>query len=519
MKISQRQLNEMIKHSILKTLSENRMHEEVQQNIQPLTSTQDSQKDIESELKRIENDFNRTNLSNTGKDKSKTRRAVIIKKFKQGNVPQDIKNVVHFNEDGTKMSIDRKASIETLSDVIQMYDAAIGRHNEHVSKNLKKAAEDRKVNAADIRRDRKLKRDKKNDETKEPTKQVVFKDGMYLFDENGRPVMNENCPNMHVFKIQTNTGGFNVEETQAKMKNLEKILRSYLVGGDESGEYEDHIFGLTNFVNHVDDNEGNRIYTIDQELGYPIYRDRNTKEVIKPSNEEDIRNWYKTHGAKTFDTKKNNGRKPTELNEARPPKPKPIYANGTNIPDNSYTDLKNYNDISAFFDVYTEINEEMSIKTGIKDYISAIYVVTDEVDIKPTVYLRQFNTTINFQNNLPEIGRNQGNKGFRWLLRKPNTSEILVREIKGTPLQVLPEEFLGNFMEDWEVHYGKIAEAYNTKRENDLKRDERSKRVNSGDLNAFDTYYSASGRNYSGTVDESVLAKMILESIKKHLRK
>lgn len=517
MKISQRQLNEMIKHSILKTLSENRMGEEVQQNIQPLTSVQDSPKDIESELKRIENDFNRTNIKN-GKDKSKTRRTVIIKKFKQGGIPQDVKNVVHFDEDGSKMSIDRNASIETLSDVIRIYDAAIGKHNEHVSKNLKNAAEARKVNADDIRRDRKLAREKRNEETRPTTKQVVFKDGMYLFDEEGKPVMNENCPNMHVFKIQTNTGGVNLEETQAEMKNLEKILRSYIVDGDGSGEYEENVFGLTNFVNHFKDDEGNKIYTIDQELGYPIYRDNNTKEVIKPSNEEDIRNWYKTYGAQTFDTKKNNGRKPTELNEARPPKPKPIYANGTNRPDNSYTDLKNHNDISEFFNVYTEINEELSIKTGIKDYISAIYVVTDEVDINPTIYLRQLATTIRYQNSLPETGRNQGNKGFRWFIRNLDNSKIFVRELKGTPLQVLPGEFLGYFREDWEGHYGEIARQYNENKEIISKRDERSKRVNSGDLNAFDTYYSASGRNYSGTVDESVLAKMILESIKRYLK-
>lgn len=518
MRINQKQLNEMIKHSILKTLNENRICEEVQQNIQTLTSVQDSQKDIESELKRIEDDFNRTNLSKTGKDKSKTRRAVIIKKFQQGIVPQDIKNIVHFNEDGSKMSIDRNASIDTLSEVIRIYDNAIGKHNEHVSKNLKNAAEDRKVNADNIRRDRKLAREKRKEENRPTTKQVVFKDGMYLFDEDGKPVMNENCPNMHVFKIQTNTGGFNLKETQAEMKNLEKILRSYVVDGDESGEYEENVFGLTNFVNHFKDNEGNKIYTIDQELGYPIYRDKDTKEVIKPSNEEDIRNWYKTYGAPTFDTKKNNGRKPTELNEARPSKPKPIYANGTNMPDNSYTDLKNHNDISEFFDVYTEINEELSIKTGIKDYISAIYVVTDEVDINPTIYLRQLATTISYQNRLPETGRNQGNNGFRWMIRNLNNSKIFVRELKGTPLQVLPEEFLESFMEDWEDYYGKIAKEYNENKKEILKRMEREKRVNSGDLKAFDTYYSASGRNYSGTVDESVLAKMILESIKKHLK-
>ena len=74
------------------------------------------------------------------------------------------------------------------------------------------------------------------------------------------------------------------------------------------------------------------------------------------------------------------------------------------------------------------------------------------------------------------------------------------------------------FREDWEGHYGEIAKDYNENKERILKRDERSKRVNSGDLNAFDTYYSASGRNYSGTVDESVLAKMILESIKRYLK-
>ena len=49
------------------------------------------------------------------------------------------------------------------------------------------------------------------------TRQVVYKDGMYLFDENGNPVMDKQCPYMRVFKFEPASNVATNEMTQKRI--------------------------------------------------------------------------------------------------------------------------------------------------------------------------------------------------------------------------------------------------------------------------------------------------------------
>jgi hypothetical protein len=516
MKISQTYLNKLISESIKKNIQQKISESYYDQN--DVDDFFDEGPNIESELKRIEDDFNRTVLGKNGQDKSKTRRKFIINKFSQLKVPQNIRNIVHFSEDGTKMYIDRNAHPDVLASVVQMYDNALARYKEYVAKNKEKIANSKTSNEEDLKRQRKLDREKEREEDVPPTKQVVYENGMYVFNENEEPVMNEACPRMLVFKIEPTLKSIGSETIQKELKEIEDLVRGYSLMSSYSDEYERQTSGLINYKNHVTDPKtGKKIYTINQEYGYPIYRNNDTGEEIVPANIEDIKKYW-ANRKPTFDPKLSGYRKPKEeLQEDKDIRPIPKYldANGNpelNVPLNSYSDLTKYNDIAEFFAVYTEMNGES---------IRAIYIITDEAIIPAENYLRQFVTLIRYRNRAPETLRGQGNKGFRYVLRNLDTksNDIFVRQIKSTPIEGLPEEFREDFIADWSDHYGDIAKEYNKEKRERIARKEKESRVNSGNLGAIDSYSTHSAfANYGGTVDEGKLAKMITESIKKHIR-
>lgn len=511
MKISQKDLNKIISESIKKNIQQIISESYYDQN--DVDDFFDEGPNIETELKRIEDDFNRTVLGKNGQDKSKTRRKLIINKFSQLQVPQNIRNIVHFSDDGTKMYIDRNAHPDVLASVVQMYDNALAKHKEYVAKNKEKIANSKTSNEEELKRQRKLNREKEREEDVITTRQVVYKDGMYLFDENGDPVMDKQCPYMRVFKFEPSLNGTNGEIIQKELNEIEDLLRGYSITSSYSDEYEERVSSLINYRSSVKDPKtGEKRYTINQDYGYPIYRNNDTGEEIVPANIEDIKKHLSTL-APSFDTKINNGRKPKEnLQEDSKPTPKYLNANGEpvlDVPLNSYSELSKYNDVAEFFAVYTETNG---------DLIKSIYVVTDEALIPTNNYIRQFVTLIRYRDRAPEIGRGKGNKGFRYVLRNLDNMNVFVRQIKNTPIEALPEEFKSNFIEDWMEHYGEIARDYNERKKERMQNKEREDRINSGDTTAYDSFSTHNAfANYRGTVDESKLAKIITESIKKYL--
>lgn len=511
MKISQKHLNKIISESIKKNIQQKISESYYDQN--DVDDFFDEGPNIETELKRIEDDFNRTVLGKNGQDKSKTRRKFIYNKFSQLKVPQNIRNIVHFSEDGTKMYIDRNAHPDVLASVVQMYDNALAKYKEYVAKNREKIANSKTSNEEDLKRQRKLDREKEREEDMITTRQVVYENGMYLFDENGNPVMDKQCPYMRVFKFEPASNVATNEMTQKELTEIEDLLRGYSINSSYSDEYEERVSGLINYRSSIKDPKtGEKRYTINQDYGYPIYRNNDTGEEIVPANIEDIKKHLSTL-APTFDTKINNGKKPKEnLQEGGKPMPKYLDANGEpvlDVPLNSYSELSKYNDVAEFFAVYTETNG---------DLIKSIYVVTDEALIPTNNYIRQFVTLINYRNRAPEILRGKGNKGFRYVLRNLDNKNIFVRQIKNTPIEALPEEFREDFIEIWMEHYGDIAREYNESKKERMQNKEREDRINSGDTTAHDAFSTHSAfANYRGSVDESKLAKIITESIKKYL--
>lgn len=511
MKISQTYLNKLISESIKKNIQQKISESYYDQN--DVDDFFDEGPNIETELKRIEDDFNRTVLGKNGQDKSKTRRKFIYNKFSQLKVPQNIRNIVHFSEDGTKMYIDRNAHPDVLASVVQMYDNALAKYKEYVTKNKEKIANSKTSNEEDLKRQRKLDREKEREEDVPPTKQVVYENGMYLFDENGNPVMNKQCPYMRVFRLIPGLNKTNSEIVQKELNEIEYLLRGYAITSKYSDEYEERVGDLINYSSVIRDRATKeKRHTINQEYGYPIYRDNDTGEEIVPANIEDIKKYLSTL-APTFDTKLNNGKKPKEnLQEAGRPIPKYLNANGEpvlDVPLNSYSDLVKHNDVSEFFAVYTETDG---------DLIKSIYVITDEALISSDIYTRQFVTLINYRDRAPEILRGKGNKGFRYVLRNLDNKNIFVEQIKGTPIEALPEDFKTSFIDEWMDHYGAIARGYNESKKERMQNKEREDRINSGDTTAHDAFSTHSAfANYRGSVDESKLAKIITESIKKYL--
>ena len=287
MKISQKHLNKIIFESIKKNIQQIISESYYDQN--DVDDFFNEGPNIETELKRIEDDFNRTVLGKNGQDKSKTRRKIIINRFSQLNVPQNIKNIVHFSEDGTKMYIDRNAHPDVLSSVVQMYDNALSKYKEYVAKNKEKIANSKTSNDEELKRQRKLNREKEREEDVPPTKQVVYENGMYVFNENKEPVMNEACPRMLVFKIEPTLKTIGSESIQKELREIEDLVRGYSLMSSYSDEYERQTSGLINYKNHVTDPKtGKKIYTINQEYGYPIYRNNDTGEEIVPAKYSEI---------------------------------------------------------------------------------------------------------------------------------------------------------------------------------------------------------------------------------------
>ena len=70
-------------------------------------------------------------------------------------------------------------------------------------------------------------------------------------------------------------------------------FRGYSINSSYSDEYEERVSGLINYRSSIKDPKtGEKRYTINQDYGYPIYRNNDTGEEIVPANIEDIKETF-----------------------------------------------------------------------------------------------------------------------------------------------------------------------------------------------------------------------------------
>lgn len=586
MKINQKQLNEMIRHSILKTLSENRMNEDIQtvdlgdddygyedEGDEVDTTSQPQQDNTAERIKNIEDFYNTTLYTADGKDKNATRRKK-IKEFlgridlKTNTAYGMARNLVNgdylltdangaplmpWNYDiNTGLTIlTKNIKPEGINNLLNAFEKTFGNTMAKFKLAVEKSAQKKKD----------VENKPKRINTKGvniPTKQVEYrveesngrKFCIYNTDENGELVMNENFPNISVFKVYpTELAKRNPQLLQQAYDDLEEAweeINDYTIydPGNEKYDFQNlarHELG-DKILKTKDYHErgkhpfdGSDTHTIDK-WGSIRYWDKDSGEEIFPGNQKEIEQYWGPNLAKFHNLGKqdsdnlekqdsdNLGQE--NINEERV-RPK-YYDEEGNLtldkPLNSVDAFNYFNDTDEFFATYP-------VRDG-EGNILHMYVISNE-QLKPRDMLRHLRSIV--VRKYQEAETNTKKLSQKVLEKDPSQivpSDYLLfyyREDRGqtlcwveylngdahTPLEVIPEEDIrSTFLTDWKNYYGRIAINHNKEIEEEIGSlsNRRSMGYNNKNSNAGMTSI------YTGNVNESTLIKMIIESIKRNMK-
>lgn len=565
MKINQRQLNEMIRHSILKTLSENRVNEDIQtvdlgdddygyedeEDEVEASASQPQQDNTAERIKNIEDFYNTTLYTADGKDKNATRRKK-IKEFlgridlKTNTAYGMARNLVNgdyllTDANGTPLMpwnydvnkgltiLTKNIKPEGINNLLNAFEKTFGNTMAKFKLAVEKSAQKKKD----------VENKPKRINTKGvniPTKQVEYrveesngrKFCIYNTDENGELVMNETFPNVSVFKVYpTALAERNPQLLEQAYNDLEEAweeINDYTIydPGNEKHDFQnlarhelaDKILKTKRYnpvgTHPFDKTETN---TIDK-YGSTRYWDKDTGEEIFPGNQKEIEQYWDPIIANR------DGRKRKQnIDEARGRVRPKYYDEEGNLtldkPLNSVDAFNYFNDTEEFFTTYTVRDDEGNILY--------MYVIGNE-QLKPRELLQHLRSIVVRKYQEPETNLDNANEedpSKRWLFYyRPERGQTLcwVEYLNGnarTPLDVIQEEDIRDtFLTDWKNYYGRIAINHNKEIEEEIGSlsNRRSMGYNNKNSNAGMTSI------YTGNVNESMLIKMIIESIKRNMK-
>lgn len=596
MKITQNKLNEMIAKSILKKLNEDKKY--LNENFDDddfgidfdsmVTAHDDKQEDTNSpqqqstdeRIKQIEDYYNTNKIADNGADKNFKRRYDISTFL--GKIDKDRHHAtgliaklanngkVKFGPDGHAL-LPWEINGDTLTikkdifeqDGLEYFLTAFEQHFPKMPGFLAKIrAKEEQLK----RKQQKIESGKKVEVKDLPTHQVEYepledtvnlygeriKTALYKMDENGQPVMNENFPNMYVFKAYMLPRAFKKGNFEKATNDLEEIFDDLCVysiynpnGNDEHGYEQTPDQDL---INRIENSKHIGVYgkhpftnektsTIDP-YGVIKYWDKDTGEEIWPSNHEEVKNYMRqfingqdnTLGGinSQEDTLDDiNGQEET-LDEARDTRVYPQYPNKTigddgverieylDKPQNAVDAFLPFQNAKEIFAIYPIRNED--------DNLMEIYIVSNEGKGGDDI-LRQMRSMVTrrymepvfipYKRNKTDKEPFQIKSDVKSDARVLCTVDRLGRSNNTTPLEVLPQELKETFLEDWRKFYGFIARQHN-KAVKEAIEDEQYLRSK-----GYNTKKSNAGMNsiyFGSNITEAKISKMIVESIKKYLR-
>lgn len=477
MKINQKQLNEMIRSSILKTLSENRMNEAIQtvdlgdndyeyedeEDEVESSASQPQQDNTAERIKNIEDFYNTKLYTDNGKDKTTTLKSNISSFLGSINLKRNTAkgmalNLVNGNylvkdADGKPRipwSIDMDNGLEIypnnitpegLKLFLDTFEERFGEKMLYVKKELEKQIA--KQNAP--------KRKPSEKKIDIPTKQVKYHIEeinrknvcIYDTDENGKVIMNETFPNISVFKVYpTDLAKRNPQLLQQAYDDLEEAweeINDYTIydPGNEKYDFQNlarHELG-DKILKTKDYHErgkhpfdGSDTHTIDK-WGSVRYWDKDSGEEIFPGNQKEIEQYWgpslsKYHNlgkqdSDNLEKQDSDNLGQENINEERV-RPK-YYDEEGNLtldkPLNSVDAFNYFNDTDEFFATYPVRDDEGNILH--------LYVISNE-QLKPRDMLRHLRSIVVRKYQEPET----------------NTKRLSQKVLEKDPSQIVPSDYL-----------------------------------------------------------------------------
>ncbi len=590
MKITQNKLNEMIAKSILKKLNEDKKYlnenfddDDFGIDFDSMVTAHDDEQGVtnspqqqstDERIKQIEDYYNVNKISDsTGADKNYKRRFDISTFL--GKIDKDRHHATGLiarlaNNGKVKIGPDGHALIpweingDTLTikkdifeqDGLEYFLTAFEQHFPKMPGFLAKIREKEEQRK---RKQQKIESGKKVEVKGLPTYQVEYepleetvklygesiKTALYKMDENGQPVMNENFPNMYVFKAYILPRGFKKGNFEKATNDLEEAYDDLCVysiynpnGNDEDGYEQMNNPDKQDVTDRIERSKhigidgqhpfkDEKISTIDP-YGVIKYWDKDTRKEIWPSNHEEVKNYMRQFINGQEDTLDDINGQEERLDEVRGTRVYPQYPNKTVGDDGveriEYLD-KPQNAVDAFlpFQNAKEIFAIYPIRNESGDLIE-IYIVSNEGKGGDDT-LRQLRSMVTRRYAEPVFipyKRNKADKEpFQIKTDIKGDARVLCfvdrlgRSNKETPYSILPEELKETFLEDWRKFYGFIARQHNKDVNEAIEyaKNKKSKGYNTKNSNAgMNSVY------FGSNITEAKISKMIVESLKKYLR-
>jgi hypothetical protein len=571
MKIKRDYLEEIIKKSVFKTLNENSFDDDISllipdnNNVGDYDYTNDTNtvnsngtnavttaNPYDQRIKDLEEFYNTNLFKSDGAENNQTRRTKIryflggfrkrfnVSSFKNADIkPWEISNdTLRIDPNGFNPKVGLRNFFNAFDN-----DEEMVKQYRIFQKNLGKAKKAAAQNTSNVgEKEKTLKATK---DTTIPTKQVQYDIQMkgdkrfcVYREENGKPVMNYKFPKMAVFKVYiTKSGMKKLKQAYDDIERIWQDVDDYTLYDcynkdnnyqrQDTGSLGGRILNLKKFTTRGKHPlTGEDVITVD-EYGNTIYVDKDTGEVIPYGNkdvfakywEESLRQKREKYGTgrRTKGVKKDNDNTRTDVGDISEgtgsKRPMPLYPdeNGEytlEVPRNGVDMFEPYNDTEEFFATYPVRDENNNL--------THFYVIGNEnLDSKQMLQHLHAIVTRSYQKPLMSLQNASDNYAVRWTPVYHEDSETLcfakhINSEKTTPLDVIPEEDIKEmFVDDWTKYYGNIAMQHNDDVEATYKVIVRNQNV--GHLG---------GLNYvsKGSANESLLVKMINESLKKYLR-
>lgn len=545
MKIKRDYLEEIIKKSVFKTLNENSFDEDISLLMGDNDDVDNTNTDTDynQRIKDLEEFYNTNLFKSDGKENNETRRKKIryflgsffknfgVSSFTDADIaPWEI-------SDGT-LRIDPQGFEPNvgLRNFFKYFDDRLSEEYAKFKKNLGRAATQKTSNATNT--------PKKLNATDVdiPTKQVEFdiqmkgKNRFCVYKEqNGKPVMNYKFPNISVFKVYiTKSGMKHLEQAYEDIERIWQDIDDYTLydySNKDNGYQRQQMGGLGGDILRTKKFStrgkhpltGEDVITVD-EYGNTIYVDKDTGEVIPYGNKDEFAKYWegplekyrKDIGTgRRKATKKDIDNTETDIDNISEGtvRPKALYPdeNGEYTreePINGVDMFEPYNDTDEFFATYPVRDDN--------DNLTHFYVISNEnLNSKQILQHLHAIVTRSYQKPLMNLQNASDDYSVRWtpVYREDSKTLCFVKHINAantTPLDVIPEEDIKEMLvDDWTKYYGTIAMRHNEDVEIAYNISVRNQRVGSMGGVSYGTV---------GSVNESLLVKMINESLKKYLR-